>query len=169
MKISTGEFSKIGDTGIFLGPFPRSEADVQVIAKAGVTGVLCVQTEDDMEWFRVDWPKMQKLYASVGIKPVHFPITDFDDRDLSENLIAGANELNCMRQDGLTVYVHCTSGMHRSPAIVVTYLTQFCPDFNYGRSPPQTDNVSKVAAFVKRHRRVADPNVKVIRAALQLT
>ena len=48
-RISTGHFQKIGETGIFLGPFPRCEEDLKAMAKAGVTGVLCVQTDEDLK------------------------------------------------------------------------------------------------------------------------
>lgn len=35
-------FDKIDDTSIFLGPYPQTEADVETLRQAGITGVLCV-------------------------------------------------------------------------------------------------------------------------------
>jgi hypothetical protein len=35
-------FDKIGDTNIFIGPYPQTEQDVEIMKRSGVTGVLCV-------------------------------------------------------------------------------------------------------------------------------
>ena len=35
-------YNKIGDTGIFIGPYPQTENDVKNLHNAGITGVLNV-------------------------------------------------------------------------------------------------------------------------------
>ena len=35
-------FNKIGDTGVFIGPYPQLEEDVKAMGDAGVTGVFNV-------------------------------------------------------------------------------------------------------------------------------
>lgn len=55
-------FNKIGDTNIFIGPYPQLEEDVKAMASAGVTGVLNVQTEIDFEHRGINWEKMLTYY-----------------------------------------------------------------------------------------------------------
>lgn len=93
------------------------------MAEAGVTGVLNVQTEIDFEHRGINWQRMTEYYADNGITPVHYPIHDFNEEDLKAKIKDGAEVLNKMiNEDNLNVYVHCTAGMGRAPAIVVTYL-----------------------------------------------
>ena len=69
---------------------------------------------------------MMKYYKSVGIKAVHFPIEDFNEHELTRKLSEAANILNDMiNRQGLKVYVHCTAGMGRAPACVLSYLCIF--------------------------------------------
>ena len=35
-------YDKIGDTKIFLGPYPQTELDTQTLMESGITGILCV-------------------------------------------------------------------------------------------------------------------------------
>lgn len=40
--VSSLDFDKIGDYGIFIGPYPQIEKDIKKMKKAGVTSVLNV-------------------------------------------------------------------------------------------------------------------------------
>lgn len=51
-------FNKIGETGVFIGPYPQLEEDVKAMAEAGVTGVFNVQTEIDFAHRGIIWPRM---------------------------------------------------------------------------------------------------------------
>ncbi len=69
---------------------------------------------------------MLDFYKENRIKAVHFPIHDFNEEDLKSKIRDGAAVLDKMiNEEGLDVYVHCTAGMGRAPAIVVTYLCLF--------------------------------------------
>lgn len=118
-------FDKIGDTGIFIGPYPQLEEDVKAMSRAGVTGVLNVQTEIDIKHRGINWPKMLGHYNEQDINAVHFPIHDFNEEDLKKNLYEGAKLLDSMIRQDLNVYVHCTAGMGRAPAVVLVYLCLF--------------------------------------------
>lgn len=76
-------FDKIGETGIYIGPYPQVREDVLKLRDAGITGILNVQTEIDLAHRGVNWPKMIELYTELGITPVHFPIHDFNEIDLT--------------------------------------------------------------------------------------
>jgi hypothetical protein len=51
-------FNKIGDTGIFIGPYPQLYEDVKRMAEDGVTAVLNVQTEIDFKHRGINWERM---------------------------------------------------------------------------------------------------------------
>lgn len=93
------------------------------MAEAGVTGVLNVQTEIDIKHRGINWPRMIEFYEAHGITAVHYPIHDFNEEDLKAKIKGGADILNkLINEQGLAVYVHCTAGMGRAPACVLTYL-----------------------------------------------
>jgi predicted protein tyrosine phosphatase len=116
-------FDKVGDTKIWLGQYPQTEKDCDLLQAAGITGVFNVQTDIDISHRGVNWPKMLELYAERGITPNHFPIHDFNEGDLVSKLFEAAKEINDMiNNKGLNVYVHCTAGMGRAPASVLVYL-----------------------------------------------
>jgi len=67
-----------------------------------------------------------KYYKQIGIDAIHFPIIDFNEHDLTSNLFEAAQILNDMiNNKKLNVYVHCTAGMGRAPASVLSYLCIF--------------------------------------------
>lgn len=126
------------------------------MAEAGVTGVLNVQTEIDINHRGINWPKMLDFYRENGIKAVLFQIHDFNEEDLKDKLKKGADILNQMLNDeGLQVYVHCTAGMGRAPATVLTYLC-----LHQGWDPDEADT------FVKQYRKVSTPNLRAVKAVL---
>lgn len=57
-----------------------------------------------------------------------------------------------LNEIGLQVYVHCTAGMGRAPAIVVTYLCLY-----KGMGPDEAD------LYVKQYRKVSVPNLRAIK------
>eukprot|EP00347_Sterkiella_histriomuscorum_P011252 403373163 len=146
-------FDKIADTKLFIGPYPQLEEDVIAMAEAGVTGVLNVQTDIDIAHRGINWPRMLEYYAQHKVTAVHYPIHDFNEEDLKAKIKGGADILNQMiNQQGLDVYVHCTAGMGRAPAVVLTYLCLY-----KGMDPDEAD------LFVKTHRKVSVPNMRAVR------
>jgi len=63
------------------------------MAKAGVTGVLNVQTEIDFKHRGINWARMLEYYSQAGITAVHFPIHDFNEEDLKTKLKEAADIL----------------------------------------------------------------------------
>ena len=123
------------------------------MAKEGVTGVLNVQTVIDFEHRGINWDKMLQYYEENGIRAEHFPIHDFNAEDLKIKLLDGAKLLaEMILTDGRQVYVHCTAGMGRAPAVVLVYLCLY-----QGMDPDEADR------FVKTQRSVSVPNLTVVR------
>eukprot|EP00743_Colponemidia_sp_Colp-15_P006072 GILK01006526.1.p1 GENE.GILK01006526.1~~GILK01006526.1.p1 ORF type:complete len:407 (-),score=39.55 GILK01006526.1:48-1220(-) len=143
---------------MFIGPYPQQAADVEKMAAGGVTAVLNVQTDEDHAHRHVDWDAMLKSYAEHNIEVRRFPIRDFNPVDLEQQLMAAVNVLEELIENGYHVYIHCTAGMGRAPAVAVCYLV-WCKGYTVGDA----------VAHVKAHRRVAVPNVPVIERAVQNT
>jgi hypothetical protein len=74
---------------------------VEVMAAAGVTGVLCVQTDIDIKHRGINWPRMVEYYSANNIRPEFYPIHDFNEEDLTKKILNGAKLLDEMiNQDG---------------------------------------------------------------------
>jgi protein-tyrosine phosphatase len=141
---------------MFLGPYPQTLEDVNLMQASGVTAVLNVQTDADLTVRRVDWALFQAYYETLGINCYRLPIGDFDEEDLVRRLPEAVELLRRLHGEGKQVYVHCTAGMGRSPAVVVAYLSRY-----HGLDPQQA------LAEVRRHRRVVTPNMNAVRRFLQ--
>lgn len=63
---------------------------MKAMSEGGVTAVLNVQTEIDIAHRGINWPRMIEYYEKYGIKPVHYPIHDFNEVDLKSKLYKGS-------------------------------------------------------------------------------
>jgi len=99
---------------------------------------------------------MLEYYSENRISPVHYPIHDFNEEDLKSKLYKGACLLKEMLDEGLQVYVHCTAGMGRAPAVVLVYMCLFL-DYD----PDEAD------AFVKSYRKVSVPNLRAVKEVVK--
>lgn len=143
--------------GMFIGPYPQTAADVDALADAGATAVFNVQTAEDFKHRGIDWSTLSARYRERDVEAVLFPIRDFDKVSLAARVHAAAHELNrLIDKEGKKVYIHCTAGMGRAPAVAVAYLC-WCRGFG----------LDDAVKHVKSHRTVACPNVPVLRDALK--
>ncbi|TNV80136.1 hypothetical protein FGO68_gene1 [Halteria grandinella] len=150
-------FSKIGDTGIYIGPYPQTQDDAKALYSAGITGVLNVQTEKDHNSRSIDWSKMQTYYRQLQIEPVWSQIDDQNGGELELKLHDAANKLyEMITKKQLKVYVYCTTGMNRAPTVVLAYLSLF-----YGMDPLIAEQ------YVKSHRSVSEPNLAAVVRVVQ--
>ena len=107
------------DDALWLGSYPQSPEDVLHLKSIGVTGVLNVQSDLDLNQRAISWEMFWKFYISQGLKAVRVPIIDFDDADLARGLPLAVTTLDEMLSDGLRVYLHCTGGLNRSPTVAI--------------------------------------------------
>ena len=127
------------------------------MASKGVTAVFNVQTDIDFAHRGINWDKMVRQYIDKGIEPVWYPIHDFNAKDLKDKLLDGARKLKeLITVQERKVYVHCTAGMGRAPAVVLVYLCLY-----KGMNPDDADR------FVKSFRSVSVPNMQVVREVVQ--
>jgi protein-tyrosine phosphatase len=141
---------------MIIGPYPQNAADIDALADAGATAVFNVQTDEDFAHRGINWPVLVERYSARNVRVVRFPIRDFDPTSLCDHLHGAAHQLHDLIQQGHTVYIHCTAGMGRAPAVAVGYL---CWVRGY--------SLDDAVAHVKKHRPVAVPNVNVLRRALE--
>ena len=81
------------------------------------------------------------------------PIVDFDPIDLRKELANGVDALDRLVKQEHCVYIHCTAGIGRAPAVVIAWLA-WCRDWQ----------LDEAISFVKQ-RRVCSPAVEAIREA----
>lgn len=153
--VSAMKFDEVPDD-MFIGPYPQTEEDVDILAEAGVTAVLNVQTDEDFEHRGVEWDKLTRKYEERDILIKRYQIRDFDRDSLKSKLNGGAHALDDLLKQGRKVYVHCTAGMGRAPAVVVAYLCWV-----------RKMSLDAAVSHVKKHRTVAVPNIPVLEQVLK--
>lgn len=141
---------------VFVGSFPECPADADRLKdEAGVSAVLNLQTAEDDDALAIQRERIDQRYRALGIQHVRVPVRDFDTDDLARKLPECTAELDRLLAAGHTVYVHCTSGIGRSPSTVIAYLAWY-----EGRE------LDAAVAYVQRCR-PCSPNLEAIRAATE--
>lgn len=155
-------FNKIKDTNIILGSYPLSHNDLLRMKNAGVTGVLNIQTGNDMAQRGVFWPQLVEKYKEVGISNVYsYPIPDRDEDQYIEELFNAAQHLNDMiNERELTVYIHDNSSMTRAPTLALTYLCLFVRIRTY-------ENLPEASRLIKQYHNVSTPNLDILQKTLK--
>lgn len=149
-------FHKIGEYPVYIGPYPQHEEDIEKIHEQGITAILNLQTDQDMNHRQVNWDTNCSHYKKRKIEPFRFPIQDFNRRDLSEKLAEAGALLTNLISKMHKVYVHCTAGMSRAAATVIAYLVMT------GKF-----NVIDAHDFVKSHRPIICPDIMAIKLAVE--
>jgi len=109
--------------GVVVGTYPQTPEDIRHMKeKLGVTAVLSLQDDDDLEALGVRWDLFARGYQANGIVAVREPVKDFSPRALGARLAACVAALERLVAAGHRVYVHCTAGINRSPTVVIAWL-----------------------------------------------
>eukprot|EP00741_Cyanophora_paradoxa_P003495 tig00000711_g3394.t1 len=143
---------------IFSGSYPQTDGDVEMLRNAGITAVLNVMTEEDLHHRQVNWIELLRSYDLRSIRVERLPIRDFDQEELLRKLGEAVRLLDRLVREGHKVFVHCTAGISRAPAIVLSYLV-WCRGY-------KPDGAFQ---FIKQRRPVAMPNMQLITPFLQET
>ncbi len=109
---------------IVVGSCPMSPHDIDRIRDdTGATALLCLQHDECLAHFHVDLASNARRCAQRSLALVRSPIPDFDVDDMRRRLPEAVRALTRLLREGYRVYVHCTSGIGRSPLVVLGYLT----------------------------------------------
>ena len=139
---------------IFVGTCPQDSDDIDELREVlRITAVLNLQTDSDMQAWGLDWAHVSGHYKACDMDLARVPIVDFDPIDLRKELANGVDALDRLVKQEHCVYIHCTAGIGRAPAVVIAWLA-WCQDWQ----------LDEAISFVKQ-RRVCSPAVEAIREA----
>ena len=108
---------------LFVGSCPKSPQDIERLRnEAGISAIVNVQIDGDIDYWEIDWPQLEAHYRNVGVKVRRVPVQDFSPHALQKHLPECVEAVDGLLKDGHTVYVHCNVGVNRSPSICIAYL-----------------------------------------------
>lgn len=90
----------------------------------GVTAILNLQSDGDLEAKAIQWELFEQFYEQQGMVVTRVPIIDFEPADLLMHLPDGVNALDQLMEKDHKVYVHCNVGINRSPTVCIAWLVQ---------------------------------------------
>jgi protein-tyrosine phosphatase len=108
---------------LLVGSCPAGADDIERLQTAhGVTAILSLQTDDDLEERQLDWNRIEADCRRQAIVARRIPVERFDVEDGLATLSHCVVALDELLREGRTVYLHCNLGTVRSPGVVVAYL-----------------------------------------------
>ena len=73
---------------LLIGSCPITAGDVEQLKALGITAVLNLQTDEDLQQRDIDWPAMTDAYHLHRLEIRRFPIADFSPQDMRQKLRA---------------------------------------------------------------------------------
>jgi protein-tyrosine phosphatase len=114
--------SEILPDRLWIGTFVRPE-DMALLQKMGVTAVVSLQSDKDLEAYNINARKLLKAYTKAEIELRHIATPDFDQKALTANLDRCIEELEAaLTPRWAKVYLHCTAGINRGPTVAAAFL-----------------------------------------------
>eukprot|EP00252_Welwitschia_mirabilis_P013674 TRINITY_DN3007_c0_g1_i1.p1 TRINITY_DN3007_c0_g1~~TRINITY_DN3007_c0_g1_i1.p1 ORF type:complete len:271 (+),score=23.17 TRINITY_DN3007_c0_g1_i1:103-813(+) len=111
---------------LIVGSQPQTAEDISYLKQEeGVTAILNLQQDKDIEYWGVDLPSIVKRCQDLGIRHMRCPARDFDPNSLRNELPKAVSLVEEAISEGNVVYVHCTAGLGRAPAVAIAYLFWF--------------------------------------------
>ncbi|XP_058786605.1 phosphoglucan phosphatase LSF2, chloroplastic-like [Vicia villosa] len=140
---------------LIVGSQPQKPEDVDHLKnEEGVAYILNLQQDKDAEFWGIDLQSIIKRCREIEIRHMRRPAVDFDPNSLRNALPKAVSSLEWAISEGKgKVYVHCTAGLGRAPAVAISYLFWFC-DMNLNE-----------AYDMLTSKRPCGPNKKAIRGA----
>jgi protein-tyrosine phosphatase len=121
---------------VLVGSCPQTPEDVSRLSReAGVTHILQLQQGADLDHFGIDGEGIRRAAAREGVTHLRVPIVDFDPFSLRDRLPDAVAVLDSALRyrtgEGMepVVYVHCTAGLGRAPAVALAHAS-WCRDFD---------------------------------------
>ncbi|KAH9314753.1 hypothetical protein KI387_023380 [Taxus chinensis] len=112
---------------LIVGSQPQSVEDIDKLKEEeGVSAILNLQQDTDVAYWGIDLASIVRRCNELGIRHMRRPAQDFDPDSLRKILPKAVSSLQWAISKGGTVYVHCTAGLGRAPAVAIAYLFWFC-------------------------------------------
>jgi len=111
---------------VIIGSCLQTPSDVdKLVEKEGVTTILCLQEDVNLDYFSVDIAAIQRQCEQRGdVRHVRCPVRDFDPMDLRRQL-PKVVAMICQQhnpEEFEKIYIHCTAGLGRAPAVALAYM-----------------------------------------------
>ncbi len=114
--------SEIFPDRLWVGGYVREE-DVPQLRRLGISCVISLQADDDLEYYRISQEALDRAYRDAGIEWRRMPTTDFNREALSRNLPEAVIQVEeAFADPEARVYLHCTAGVNRAPTTAAGYL-----------------------------------------------
>ncbi|KAG7671474.1 hypothetical protein Ndes2526B_g09363 [Nannochloris sp. 'desiccata'] len=111
---------------VIVGSQPRNAGDIAHLANENnVRAILNLQQDKDLHHWGVNLHELFCASSDHGIELIRTPAVDFDPHSLRATLPTAVAALERARKNHGRVYVHCTAGLGRSPAVAIAALYWF--------------------------------------------
>ncbi|KAB2031299.1 hypothetical protein ERO13_D05G280900v2 [Gossypium hirsutum] len=113
---------------LIVGSQPQKPEDIDHLKQEEkVAYILNLQQDNDIEYWGIDLQPIIKRCRQLGIHHMRTPARDFDPDSLRNILPKAVSSLEWAIAEGKgRVYVHCTAGLGRAPAVAIAYMFWFC-------------------------------------------
>ncbi|KAF5956198.1 hypothetical protein HYC85_009054 [Camellia sinensis] len=113
---------------LIVGSQPQKPEDIDHLKREeDVAYILNLQQDRDIEYWEIDLKSIIKRCRDLEIRHMRRPARDFDPDSLRSGLPKAVSSLEWAISEGKgKVYVHCTAGLGRAPAIAIAYMFWFC-------------------------------------------
>ncbi|KAM6598862.1 hypothetical protein CsatA_018471 [Cannabis sativa] len=113
---------------LIVGSQPQKPEDIDHLKQEeNVAYILNLQQDKDVEYWGIDLQAIVKRCQELGIRHMRRPARDFDPESLRNGLPKAVSSLEWAISEGKgKVYVHCSAGLGRAPAVAIAYMFWFC-------------------------------------------
>ncbi|RLM98977.1 phosphoglucan phosphatase LSF2, chloroplastic-like [Panicum miliaceum] len=92
----------------------------------GMDPLSLLRQDKDIEYWGIDFPAILSRCKELGIQHIRRPAVDFNPDSLRSQLPKAVSALEwAISQRKGRVYVHCTAGLGRAPAVAIAYMFWF--------------------------------------------
>ena len=108
---------------LYIGTYLKTPEDIQELKDTcGITAVLNLQTDEDLQEKGIHWPSMEGMYKKLGIEVHRVPMRDYDYDHQRDHLPEAVKALSGLLASGHVTYLHCNAGVSRAPLVAMAYL-----------------------------------------------
>ncbi|XP_021904107.1 phosphoglucan phosphatase LSF2, chloroplastic [Carica papaya] len=113
---------------LIVGSQPQKPEDIgHLKQEENVAYILNLQQDKDVKYWGIDLQSITRRSRELGILHMRRPAKDFDPDSLRIQLPKAVSSLEWAISEGKgKVYVHCTAGLGRAPAVAIAYMFWFC-------------------------------------------
>ena len=108
-------FSWILPKVVSIGSAPRYENDVNFLKSKKIKSILCLCSQEEFE-------DVKKIKENFKFRRIILPDHKSNSIMSKSQIHNALNELNILKKEGKSIFVHCNAGVERSPTIILAYL-----------------------------------------------